>query len=147
MNGNIKSVTSEWGFKPVIPEIIKDSRVLIVEDDEAVGDVLRDFLESAKVKVTMAANGADALRQIISNHFDAILCDMVMPTMPGDMFYLAVERTKPKLCHRFVFMTGYKADPKVSSFLERQENPVLYKPFQMMELLDALEVTMKRKDA
>ena len=95
-------------------------------------------------QVTCVPSGVEGLRQIMARDFDVILCDMVMPHVPGDMFYLAVERTKPALCKRFVFMTGYRADPKIDSFLRKTGGYVLWKPFETLQLSNAINVILQR---
>lgn len=113
--------------------------VLMLEDDPDFADLVRVFLESHPFQVTCVANGVDGLKQLMSRDFDVILCDLVMPNLPGDMFYLAVQRTKKHLCKRFVFMTGHKAEPKWTSFLSKVTGPVLGKPFHLEDLLSTIQ--------
>jgi DNA-binding NtrC family response regulator len=117
-------------------------KILMLEDDVEFADLLRAFFESHSFQVTCVANGVEGLRQTMATDFDVILCDMVMPNLPGDMFYLAVERTRPHLARRFIFMTGYKAVPKVDEFIRRVQGLVLWKPFQMQELLDVIQTIL-----
>ena len=63
---------------------------------------LKEALEIQGYVVTVASNGAEGLKKILATDFSIILCDTVMPNFPGDMFYLAVERVRPRLCQRFV---------------------------------------------
>jgi DNA-binding NtrC family response regulator len=121
-------------------------KVLMLEDDNEFSELLKAFLESNSLDVTCVANGVEGLRKIMTTDFDVILCDMVMPSLPGDMFYLAVERTKPHLCRRFIFMTGYKAVPKVDAFIRKVQGLVLWKPFQMQDLM-AMVQTVQRQNA
>jgi CheY-like chemotaxis protein len=58
-------------------------------------------------QVTNVPLGAEGVQQVLASDFDAIVCDMVMPNFPGDMFYLAVQRARPHLCQRFIFITGH----------------------------------------
>jgi DNA-binding response OmpR family regulator len=109
--------------------------VLMLEDDSPCAEMLRGFLESHSFQVTCVTNGADGVRQILDRDFDILLCDLFMPHLPGDMFYMAVERTKPRLCSRFVFMTGYGANAKYEAFIRKVKAPVLLKPFAMSDLL------------
>jgi len=109
--------------------------VLRSEDDPHCAEMLRDFLESQSFRVTCVTNGADGVRQILAQDFDILLCDLFMPHLPGDMFYKAVERTKAHLCNRFVFMTGYGANPKCEAFVRKVKAPVLLKPFRLSDLL------------
>jgi CheY-like chemotaxis protein len=71
--------------------------------------------------------------------FDAILCDMVMPRLAGDMFYLAISKVKPHLCKRFVFITGHASDPSIAAFLAATQQPVLAKPAGLDHLLGVLQ--------
>ena len=107
---------------------------------------LNGFLESYSCKVTNLENGAEGLRRIMVEDFDLVLCDMVMPTFPGDKFYLAVERVKPALCRRFLFMTGHRAEPRYEKFMEEIGGVMLWKPFEPYELLAAIQTVLRRAD-
>jgi len=69
---------------------------------------------------------------------------MLMPKMPGDMFYLAVQKTKPDLCRRFLFVTGYGDNPKVEAFLKRVDGLVIFKPVLSDDLIHMISIVMKR---
>src|SRR5436190_20301709 len=70
-------------------------KILLLEDDPDLSSHLKMFLESAGFEVSTAKDGVDGLRQAMVTDFDVILCDMMMPNLPGNMFYIAVERAKP----------------------------------------------------
>ena len=116
--------------------------LLILEDDPDFSEMLRLFLEDNSFKVTCVANGVEGLRQVLSNDFDIIICDLVMPNLPGDMFYRAVERTKKRLCKRFVFITGHRSEPKWHEFLSKVGGPVLEKPFKMADLVSTIQTLL-----
>src|SRR6266705_5057565 len=118
--------------------------ILVLEDDDQLAATLKDVLESCSYQVTTVQNGVQGLRCIMAEEFDLVLCDMVMPTFPGDKFYIAVERVKPALCRRFLFMTGHKADPKWDSFIRSVRGLILWKPFQMHDLLIAMRTVFRR---
>lgn len=118
--------------------IIKTKRVLLLEDDEMLTTMIKGFLESNSYEVVAVNNGADGVRTLLKEDFDIIICDMIMPKLPGDMFYFAVKRTKPHLCHRFVFMTGYSGNFKIDGFIKEVNGTMLTKPFHMDELLKAV---------
>ncbi len=122
----------------------KGKSVLILEDDDALSRMLEEYLGEQSFQVTCVPSGVEGLRQIMARDFDVILCDMVMPHVPGDMFYLAVERTKPALCKRFIFMTGYRADPKIDNFLRKVGGYVLWKPFETAQLSNTINVILQR---
>ena len=113
--------------------------VLILEDDSGFADMVKETLEEQGYRVTVVPDGAKGVQQIIAADFDAILCDMVMPNFPGDMFYLAVQRARPHLCPRFIFMTGHQNNPKIAKFIEQSTCAALWKPFQMRDLFATLE--------
>jgi DNA-binding NarL/FixJ family response regulator len=94
--------------------------------------------------VTLARNGVEGVREVMSMDFDVILCDMMMPQMPGDMFYLAVQRTKPHLCSRFVFITAHSGNAKVEEFIKNVNGLVLFKPVQIEELVRMISFAIKR---
>jgi DNA-binding NtrC family response regulator len=116
--------------------------VLMLEDDPHCSEMLGKFLESNSFRITSVTDGAAGVRKILDEDFDIILCDLVMPHLPGDMFYKAVERTKPHLCRRFVFMTGYGAHPKYEAFIHRIKAPVLFKPFPLSDLLNTIDLVL-----
>lgn len=116
--------------------------VLLLEDDVAFAEILCTFLESHSFQVTRVTNGVDGLRLILTNDFDIILCDLVMPHLPGDKFHLAVQRARQHLCNRFVFMTGHKAESRWDTFLSQVNNPVLEKPFALSDLLSTMETVL-----
>jgi len=126
------------------PRSAQRKTVLILEDDHEFAAMLKETLEEQDYRVSVVSNGTTGVQQILAADFDAILCDMVMPNFPGDMFYLAVQRARPHLCRRFIFMTGFQGDPKVSKFLESVQNRVLAKPFEMRHLFHALEAVVGR---
>ena len=118
--------------------------VLLLDDDVRFTELLRTFLALQGFRVTCVGSGADGLRRIMSADFDIILCDLVMPTLPGDMFYLAVERIKPRLCKRFIFISGHGANPKWDLFIRRVRGMVLWKPFSMLDLMAAINSVLEK---
>lgn len=129
----------------VTPNVLKKvRRILVVDDDEDLAQSYRDLLEAHGLIVHLARNGVEALKRIMRFEIDAIVCDLMMPHMAGDMFYMAVERTKPDLCKRFIFITGYEGDPEISEFIQRVNGVVLYKPVTIEKILATLTVLANR---
>jgi DNA-binding response OmpR family regulator len=116
---------------------------LLLEDEGALTDVLKVHLEMNAWQVTAVSNGLDGLKQVMQRDFDIIVCDMMMEKLPGDMFYLAVEKCKPHLCKRFVFMTGYKGNTKIEDFIRKVNGLMLWKPFEAYELLDSMKAVLQ----
>jgi CheY-like chemotaxis protein len=116
--------------------------VLMLEDNAELAATLKTFLKEHFYQVVHVTNGADGVRQLLARDFDVILCDLVMPNLPGDMFYKAVENTKPHLCKRFVFMTGHGSDSKWRRFSRDARRTMLLKPFPLPALIEAIEVAL-----
>jgi DNA-binding NtrC family response regulator len=123
---------------------VQIKRVLLLEDDEMFKSVISDFLESNFYEVVAVPNGAEGVRAILKEEFDIIICDMMMPKLPGDMFYVAVERMRPHLCRRFIFITGHRGNPKVNDFIKQVKGTMLAKPFHMDDLLEAIAFVQVR---
>ena len=121
--------------------------ILLLDDDIELADTLKALLESRNFVVTTAGNGVEGLREIMDMDFDVIICDMVMPSLPGDMFYLAVQKTKPHLCDRFVFITGHSDNPRVDAFLKKTNGHVLIKPVLTDELVPMILQVLQHSDA
>ena len=102
------------------------------------------MLQAHNLQVSIATSGAAALKLIISQDVDAIVCDWLMPTMAGDRFYQAVQEIKPFLCQRFIFMTGYEGHPQIKEFLLKNKLVVLYKPVTIGKLLGTLNLAFNR---
>lgn len=59
-------------------------KILIIEDEEITGDLLKQALEMENMAVTWKANGQDALNEMKQDRFDLIILDLKMPGMAGD---------------------------------------------------------------
>jgi len=116
--------------------------LLIVEDEPGLSQVLEEHFTSLGYRVTRVDNGSEGLRRVMSMNFDAVICDMVMPRMAGDMFYRAVQRVKPALCERFVFVTGHGESSGVREFLTGVSARVIAKPFNLEDLAGAVRLTL-----
>ena len=133
--------------KPGSPGHAPGRKILLVEDDRDLSAILSEYLGSQFYEVTVVDNGAEGLRAVLASDFGVILCDMVMPTMAGDVFYEAVRRCKPALCDRFLFLTAHGRNPRVSDFLAQHSGRVLHKPFHLDDLLDAMLEVLKDEGA
>jgi two-component system cell cycle sensor histidine kinase/response regulator CckA len=128
---------------PERPNDAKRKTVLVLDDDATFTKMLKDFLGNFNYHLTVVPSGTEGVKQILATDFDAIVCDMVMPNFPGDKFYLAVQQARPHLCKRFVFVTGHKSDPAITQFIKQTGRIALWKPFEMQELVDALDLVTR----
>jgi DNA-binding NtrC family response regulator len=122
------------------------THVFLIDDDPEVLESYAEMLMANDCTVSKFTNGVDALKQVMQPDcsVDVIFCDLMMPTMAGDMFYKAVQRVKPHLCMRFVFITGYEGHPRFEEFIKRERPVVLYKPVTLGKLIGTLKVALLR---
>jgi len=118
-------------------------RVLVVDDDTGIRDVLRDILEDAGYLVDEAANGKSALRMLrASGHPRIVLLDLWMPEMDGlGVLGAVAEDAILRSRHAFVLVT---ADPRAARRVDERlagalHVPIIAKPFEMAELLGVIE--------
>ena len=116
----------------------KQRHLLVVDDNPELAETYRDLFLAHDYQISVAANGVQALKFILNNPVDAVLCDLSMPQLEGDMFHLTVQRVRPELARRFVFVTGNAGNPRFEEFLQNVGCPVLYKPVSVDRLLEAL---------
>jgi DNA-binding response OmpR family regulator len=118
--------------------VVPRKKILLLEDDLTFKEIVQDFLTENGFDVIAVTNGVEGVHEVLASDFEILLCDMMMPTLPGDMFYRAVERMRPHLCERFVFITGHRGNPKVNEFIQTVRGTVLSKPFHVDDLLEMI---------
>lgn len=116
--------------------------VLVVDDDIELLLTYQELLQAHNYETSTAKNGAEALQLMRNRPVDAILCDLDMPELSGDLFYVAVGRTWPALLKRFIFVTGNAGNPIYASFLKSTKATVLPKPITIDRLLAKLQAVL-----
>jgi len=104
-------------------------RVLVVDDEPAVASAIRRVLASEHdVEVrTRAEDALDAISR--GERFDAILCDLMMPSMTGMELHASLERLAPEQARRMIVLTGGAFTEGAREFLDRVALPRCDKPF------------------
>jgi signal transduction histidine kinase len=117
----------------VEPSPQRERTVLAIEDEAAIGRTVQRLL--APHRVTVVTRAREALDRISAGeHFDAILCDLMMPEMTGMDFHAELRRLQPALADRIVFMSGGAFTASGRDFLDRIPNPRIDKPIDAMKL-------------
>jgi CheY-like chemotaxis protein len=117
------------------PPVVGVPSVLVVDDEPAVGAMLRRQL-APSFQVASETDARVALSRIVSGEaFDVILCDVMMPGMSGVDFFEELSRVAPEKARRTIFITGGAFTARALEFLERVPNPRLKKPFERDELV------------
>ena len=115
------------------------AHLLVIDDEERLAETLRMALAYSH-DVTIATSGSDALAKIRggTHPFDLVLCDLFLPDISGPDIYAEVQRTRPDLLARFVFLTGGAFTESARRFLQNIDNPRLEKPFDLGALEDLI---------
>jgi CheY-like chemotaxis protein len=114
------------------------SRVLIIDDEDAVRSSMRRYFERQGWAVEEASDGTIGLAKLLGPRegptYDLIICDLKMPGLSGLEVHRWVSTSRPDLLNRLVFASGDTASPEAAAFLGSSSCPVLEKPFELSEL-------------
>jgi PAS domain S-box-containing protein len=114
-------------------------RVLIIDDEPAVARSVGRAINRSH-QVTLVNRGAEALALVErGEQFDAILCDLMMPELTGMELYQRIREIAPQQAERMMFMTGGVFTDDARQFLETVSSPVLEKPFETAQFIEALD--------
>jgi CheY-like chemotaxis protein len=126
---------------------LRGLRVLVADNDERVRRSAHGILGRFGCVVETARDGKEALTMARLSTYDAILADIRLPDLPGFEVYQGLRAAQPQA--RVILMTAYGYDPTHSIVKARAEGLlfVLYKPFRVDQLLDALESPLRSAPA
>jgi DNA-binding response OmpR family regulator len=113
--------------------------ILVVDDDRQLASALQWILADANFLVDVAFDGEEAILKVTAHEYDAVICDLKMPKLRGDEFYLKARELRPAVSDRFIFITGYATDPMLRSFLVENEVKFLVKPFPIKGLISCVQ--------
>ena len=119
------------------------SRILIIDDQDAIRRVLRDILENEKYQVDDVANGMDALQLVKEQEYDAIFCDIKMPEMDGIEVLEAVKQ----LCDTPVIMiSGHGTIDTAVDAIKKGAFDFIQKPPDLNRLLITLRNALDKQN-
>jgi CheY-like chemotaxis protein len=118
-----------------IPPRVRVARILVVEDEAPVRDIVNQVLQSAGHEVTTAASGEEALRAMrgAAQPFELLVTDVMMPRMGGRVLTDAARQVHPDIV--VLFISGYAPDEKLLSEIGCGVENFLQKPFSINDLL------------
>jgi DNA-binding response OmpR family regulator len=120
-------------------------RVLVVDDDPTVSDVVRRYLEQAGCDVELAADGADGLAAIAAHRPDLVVLDLMMPGIDGLEVCRRIRRQLPDLPVIMLTALGEEADRVLG--LEVGADDYVTKPFSPRELVLRIRSVLRRAAA
>ncbi|HLM45537.1 MAG TPA: ATP-binding protein, partial [Myxococcaceae bacterium] len=123
--------------KPVAPTS-RQARLLVVDDEPLVARGVARLLQG-ECSAESTSSAREALERLSKGErFDLLLCDVMMPEMSGEAFFLQLGQVAPDQCERVVFITGGAFTPEARAFLERlPPGRCIFKPLAA-EVLRAL---------
>jgi CRP-like cAMP-binding protein/CheY-like chemotaxis protein len=122
-----------------------NKKVLIIEDNDDIRENVIEILELAGYTVSSASNGKAGVELAFKDIPDIILCDIMMPEMDGyGVLYLLSKRPET-VAVPFIFLTAKAEHFDRRKGMEMGADDYLTKPFDDLELLNAIESRLKKK--
>jgi two-component system OmpR family response regulator len=121
---------------------MKNKKILLAEDDNNLGFLLRNYLIAKKYDATLTVNGNEALDSFKKNEFNICIIDIMMPEMDG--LTLAREIRKINQFIPIIFLTAKnQKDDIIEGFITGADDYIT-KPFSMEELIYRIEAILRR---
>jgi DNA-binding response OmpR family regulator len=113
-------------------------RILAVDDDEIILELMAETLRSQKYHVDVATNCQDAMPLLMFRDYCGVILDLVLPDANGLSLYRQIARRKPLMKPRVIFVTGAMDKREARRFVKLLDNRVLLKPFRLNDLVEAV---------
>lgn len=117
------------------------SVVLVVEDDSAIRDVMREELESQGLRVLGASSGEESLMILETRAVDVVIMDLRMPGMNGVETSIAIKHRFPSLP---IILCTVCDESHVRKFIGREIQSYLPKPFTLDQLNNTVQTALAR---
>jgi nitrogen-specific signal transduction histidine kinase/CheY-like chemotaxis protein len=121
------------------PNYLSGKRVLVVDAETYITDVISDALGRLGSIVQVAASGSDAYEYLKTEHHDLIICDRRMPGLSGQGLYRLAQDLDPEGARRFLFLTSEPVPADTRQFFSARGVHFLRKPFKVQELLEIID--------
>lgn len=115
-------------------------RILIVEDEFNLADVIRKSLEKEKYVIDISGDGEEALYNIRSNIYDLVILDVMLPSMDG--FEILKKMREEDIASKVIMLTAKSTlDDKLEG-LQNGANDYITKPFHIEELVARVNIQL-----
>ena len=118
-------------------------RLLVIEDEKGIANFLRDGLTEEYFAVDIAYDGKNGLQMALSNDYDLLLVDWMLPGLSGIEIVREIRKNNPNL--PVIFLTARDTVDDTIFGLESGANDYIKKPFQFSELLARIKVQLRTK--
>jgi DNA-binding response OmpR family regulator len=113
-----------------------NTRVLIIEDDEEMRSLLKDFFVEEGFETDSVSNGYDAFGILVKKPFDLVVTDIRMPGLTGLDILPKIRKIHPDVA--IVVITAFGTEEVRRKAFERGANAYLEKPIHFQELRDLI---------
>ncbi|MFD2872874.1 response regulator [Mucilaginibacter ximonensis] len=120
-------------------------KVLIIEDNDDIRENVVEILQLADYEVTAANNGKTGVELAQQHLPDVILCDIMMPELDGYGVLYMLNKSAETAAIPFIFLTAKAEKVDLRKGMEKGADDYLTKPFDDMDLLNAIEMRLKKK--
>lgn len=137
---DVEDFASSMGIDIYAKTANKNPRVLVVDDDLAMRNLVMRFLENEIKNICLdsASNGFEAGQKIIQFKPNIVIIDIMMPGINGVEVCKLIRASPEARDIKIIAMTGYYTDANVSSVIEAGADVCLRKPLEFEELRTAL---------
>ena len=137
----------EHSDEPVEPDMVIESgrRVLVVEDEDGVRELLQDVLDAAGFDVEAAPGGPEALESFRARPADVVITDLGMVPMTGWDVAREVKRLDPLT--PVILITGWGGEIDQATAQRNQVDLLLNKPFDLKQVVASVKEAVHRRDA
>jgi len=119
------------------------ARILLVEDEENFGSLMKNYLELSGYDVTWAKNGTEAYSSFMQNSFDLCILDIMMPYMDG---FTLGQKIKAKNNTPFIFLSSKNNKSDILNGYQVGADDYLTKPFDTEILLLKIKILLERQN-
>lgn len=123
-----------------------NSKILLIEDNAEMRENITEILDLAGYKVITASNGKEGVSMAQHEKPDLIICDIMMPVLDGYGVLHMLSRQEETASIPFIFLTAKAERGDLRKGMEMGADDYLTKPFDDIELLNAIESRLKKSD-
>ncbi|HET6467424.1 MAG TPA: PAS domain S-box protein, partial [Geminicoccaceae bacterium] len=116
-----------------LPAPVRAGRVLVVDDEPEIADLVAEALGRDGIEVVVAGSGRQALARLEEGGFDLVISDLKMPDIDGPTLWRELRQRDPAAAERFLFVTGDTLGVEVNRFLRETAVEVMGKPLDLEE--------------
>ena len=116
-------------------------KIMVVDDDDGIRITLEGIIEDEGYDVVGVGDGYQAIQSAQETPFDLIFMDIKMPGISGVDAYRKIKDVSPGSV--VVMMTGFSVEGLIKEALEEDAYAVIYKPFDMHQIIDIIQAVLK----